>query len=89
MFFSIILKLKNMIIGDIMMKKKNNSKLVARAFIVGMSIVINGATFASDSVLTRSAGAPVGNNQNSLTAGPAGPTLLQDHYCPVKKKEES
>ena len=28
--------------------------------------------------LTRDNGAPVGNNQNSQTAGPNGPTLLQD-----------
>ena len=30
--------------------------------------------------LTRTNGAPVGNNQNSQTAGPMGPTLLQDHH---------
>ena len=30
--------------------------------------------------LTRSNGAPVGDNQDSLTAGPVGPTLLQDNY---------
>lgn len=35
---------------------------------------------ATESVLTRSTGAPVGNNQNSLTAGTLGPTLLQDHH---------
>ncbi|WP_323135394.1 catalase, partial [Dyella silvatica] len=29
-------------------------------------------------LLTRDGGAPVGDNQNSQTAGPAGPTLLQD-----------
>ena len=29
-------------------------------------------------LLTRDNGAPVGNNQNSQTAGPNGPTLLQD-----------
>lgn len=31
-------------------------------------------------VLTRSNGAPAGNNQNSQTAGPMKPTLLQDHH---------
>jgi catalase len=32
------------------------------------------------SVLTTSWGAPVDDNQNSLTAGPAGPILLQDTH---------
>jgi catalase len=31
-------------------------------------------------LLTSESGAPVTDNQNSQTAGPAGPTLLQDHY---------
>ncbi len=31
-------------------------------------------------ILTTESGAPVTDNQNSQTAGPAGPTLLQDHY---------
>ncbi len=30
--------------------------------------------------LTTESGAPVTDNQNSQTAGPGGPTLLQDHY---------
>jgi catalase len=30
--------------------------------------------------LTTEAGAPVVDNQHSQTAGPTGPTLLQDHY---------
>src|SRR5216684_5018890 len=30
--------------------------------------------------LTTEAGAPVGDNQTSQTAGPGGPTLLQDHH---------
>ena len=30
--------------------------------------------------LTSESGAPVADNQNSQTAGPGGPTLLQDHY---------
>ncbi|WP_295965721.1 catalase KatB [uncultured Xanthomonas sp.] len=33
---------------------------------------------AAQSTLTRDNGAPVGDNQNSQTAGPNGPTLLQD-----------
>ena len=30
--------------------------------------------------LTTAAGIPVGDNQNSLTAGPRGPLLLQDYH---------
>ena len=30
--------------------------------------------------LTTAHGAPVGDNQNSLTAGPRGPLLLQDYH---------
>jgi catalase len=30
--------------------------------------------------LTTDRGAPVADNQNSQTAGPGGPTLLQDQY---------
>jgi catalase len=32
------------------------------------------------STLTTEAGAPVADNQHSQTAGPGGPTLLQDHH---------
>jgi catalase len=35
---------------------------------------------AAEPTLTRSTGAPVGDNQNSLTAGPNGAVLLQDHH---------
>jgi catalase len=35
---------------------------------------------AADIVMTRNSGAPVGDNQNSQTAGPWGPTLLQDTH---------
>ncbi len=34
--------------------------------------------------LTTSAGAPVPDNQNSLTAGPRGPVLMQDYYLMEK-----
>lgn len=36
------------------------------------------STAFAQSTLTRDNGAPVGDNQNSQTAGPSGPTLLQD-----------
>jgi len=38
------------------------------------------AIAADEPTLTRSNGAPVGDNQNSLTAGPHGPTLLEDNH---------
>jgi len=62
------------------MKKPNNKPFIARAMAVSISLAISGSALASESVLTRSTGAPVGNNQDSLTAGPLGPTLLQDHH---------
>lgn len=45
-----------------------------------MALGLSANGFAQEDALTRSNGAPVGNNQNSLTAGPNGPTLLQDHH---------
>jgi catalase len=29
--------------------------------------------------MTTTAGAPIGENQNSITAGPRGPVLMQDY----------
>jgi catalase len=43
-------------------------------------ILTNIAIAADEPTLTRGAGAPVGDNQNSLTAGPSGPTLLEDNH---------
>src|SRR5450432_1237118 len=34
--------------------------------------------------LTTASGAPVGDNQNSLTAGPRGPVLMQDYFLMEK-----
>lgn len=49
--------------------------------LLAAAVVLHGAlapaAFAQ-SVLTRDNGAPVGDNQNSQTAGPNGPSLLQD-----------
>lgn len=42
--------------------------------------IMPGASVMADDQLTRSTGAPVGDNLNSQTAGPLGPTLLQDHH---------
>jgi catalase len=35
---------------------------------------------ASRKILTADSGAPVTDNQNSRTAGPAGPVLIEDHH---------
>jgi catalase len=35
---------------------------------------------SDNKTLTTSAGAPVGDNQNSVTAGPRGPVLMQDYH---------
>ncbi|KUY84086.1 catalase [Burkholderia sp. RF4-BP95] len=43
---------------------------------VSLAVVVSVAAHAT--TLTRDNGAPVGDNQNSQTAGPAGPVLLQD-----------
>ncbi|MGQ0620851.1 MAG: catalase [Panacagrimonas sp.] len=42
------------------------------------TLMLFAATVASAAPLTRDNGAPVGDNQNSQTAGPDGPVLLQD-----------
>jgi catalase len=62
------------------MKQQIKYTFIANAIAVGCSIAIASTALASEPTLTRSSGAPVGNNQNSLTAGPFGPTLLQDHH---------
>ena len=43
-----------------------------------LSVAAAASAAAPVTTLTRDNGAPVGDNQNSQTAGPAGPTLLQD-----------
>src|ERR1700710_2626265 len=39
--------------------------------------------------LTTSAGAPIGDNQNSLTVGPRGPLLLQDYQLVEKLSHQN
>lgn len=53
-------------------------KNVARYAVLAMSLGVALGLQAQDAHLTTNAGAPVGDNQNSQTAGPNGPTLLQD-----------
>src|SRR3984893_46105 len=51
-----------------------------------LSLILSAAFAASaqDARLTTDAGAPVGDNQNSETAGPEGPVLLQDSHLVEK-----
>jgi len=46
------------------------------SLLVAMLATATGVTQAA--TLTKDNGAPVGDNQNSITAGEYGPTLLQD-----------
>src|ERR1700692_221896 len=47
-------------------------------FALAMGATLN--VGAEDKHLTTDAGAPVGDNQNSETAGPSGPVVLQDSH---------
>ncbi|HEY0943998.1 MAG TPA: catalase [Opitutaceae bacterium] len=42
--------------------------------------MVSNPTSSSSPILTTTAGAPVADNQNSLTAGPRGPVLMQDFH---------
>jgi catalase len=56
------------------------SKIRIAAGIVSIVSAIATAYPAYSAVLTRDNGSPVGDNQNSETAGPEGPVLLQDSH---------
>lgn len=62
------------------MKMQYKYTCMRNALALSVGIAMIGSALAAEPTLTRSTGAPVGNNQNSLTAGPSGPTLLQDHH---------
>src|SRR4051794_6541710 len=51
-----------------------------------MASTFVGAVAAQDTHLTTDGGAPVGDNQNSQTAGAAGPVLLQDSHLIEKRQ---
>src|ERR1700761_115368 len=58
---------------------KTTRKNVGRtSLLLTLPLTIAFAASAQDAHLTSDAGIPVGDNQNSQTAGPNGPTLLQD-----------
>jgi catalase len=52
------------------------TKIAASIFTIASAIVIAQPGYAED--MTRDTGAPIGDNENSQTAGPDGPVLLQD-----------
>ena len=49
-----------------------------KSFVAGL--IAAAATHAAATPMTRDNGAPIGDNQNSQTAGPNGPVLLQDGH---------
>jgi catalase len=56
------------------MSKAENRLL--QSLVAATCVALSSSPYAAD--LTRDNGSPVGDNQNSQTAGPNGPTLLQD-----------
>ena len=54
----------------------SSSHRVLRHAIAALCVALSASPPAAE--LTRDTGAPVGDNENSQTAGPAGPVLLQD-----------
>lgn len=56
------------------------SALKALAYAMTLSLASSAVALAQDTHLTTDAGAPVGDNQNSQTAGATGPVLLQDAH---------
>src|ERR1700756_2221771 len=64
---------------------KGTTVLKIRRFMAGYTVLAASLCLAlsvqaQDAHLTTDAGAPVGDNQNSQTAGPDGPVLLQDSH---------
>ena len=57
---------------------KNKGELFMKILIVAAMLSTSVVTYADQ--MTRENGAPVGDNQNSQTAGEMGPTLLQDSH---------
>ncbi|MDB6043812.1 MAG: Catalase, partial [Gammaproteobacteria bacterium] len=56
----------------------------ARCMVLSLTLSAAFAASAEAARLTTDAGAPVGDNQNSQTAGPEGPVLLQDSHLVEK-----
>lgn len=58
--------------------KLRTTQIAASILSIASAIVTVQPVYAED--MTRDSGSPVGDNQNSLTAGPEGPVLLQDSH---------
>jgi catalase len=58
---------------------KNSIRKIA-ASIFSMTLVTSVTPFAQAADMTSDNGSPVGDNQNSQTAGPSGPVVLQDSH---------
>jgi catalase len=56
----------------------------AKRIVLSLTLSAAFAASAEAARLTTDAGAPVGDNQNSQTAGPEGPVLLQDSHLVEK-----
>lgn len=62
------------------MKTRSHSRLPAALSLALVTSLVAVSGEAKTKTLTRDTGAPVGDNQNSQTAGPMGPTLIQDAH---------
>jgi catalase len=62
--------------------KKAKTQLAASILSMVSAIAIGHTAYAAD--MTRDNGSPVGDNENSQTAGPEGPVLLQDSHLVEK-----
>src|ERR1700746_163566 len=56
--------------------KMSTWKNLFQGIVAATCVALSSSPYAAD--MTRDNGSPVGDNQNSQTAGPNGPTLLQD-----------
>ena len=63
---------------------KTTTKFAAQGVLLVLTLSSAFAASAQNARLTTDGGAPVGDNQNSQTAGPAGPVLLQDSHLVEK-----
>src|SRR3981081_847162 len=59
---------------------KTTTKFAAQGVLLVLTLSSAFAASAQNARLTTDGGPPVGDNQNSQTAGPAGPVLLQDSH---------
>src|SRR3984893_14080218 len=82
----IVLPQRNMLVRPFLNQdptvKKSKTQLSASILSMVSAIAIGHTAYAAD--MTRDNGSPVGDNENSQTAGPEGPVLLQDSHLVEK-----